>query len=290
MVTIPGWSADHELALTRALTHLEELDIQVGRWRDAEPYRIFSDFDVEARTYHFWIDPEPFDPGPFSVLAADCLSNLNTALNYLVFELAVVFTRPLPDDVAGDCEFPMFGNVDRQGTPVDGARLFGLYGRKRIRGLPPDAQAIVERLQPYQRGDDFKIHPLWILHELARISRHRFLHAGVVAFAGVNLRDVDAIRRAIGPGTSEIAFEVFTSRVEGRTHIGSLTVEASPAYPEMNMHVHPTLDVVFPDGTPSFETDRGGFTPAGSMIATLRTIYDFIVHDVVPPLADHLGS
>lgn len=50
--------------------------------------------------------------------------------------------------------------------------------RRRIRGVVPQAAAIIERLQPYRRRDlgrDYRLHPLWVLNALENIDKHRRL-------------------------------------------------------------------------------------------------------------------
>jgi len=47
---------------------------------------------------------------------------------------------------------------------------------RKVGGIAPVARTIVEGLQPYRRGQNFASHPLWVLHELSRIDKHRLPH------------------------------------------------------------------------------------------------------------------
>ena len=45
--------------------------------------------------------------------------------------------------------------------------------KDQIRDILPAALPVIESLQPYQRGDRFQTHPLWILNRLVTIDKHR---------------------------------------------------------------------------------------------------------------------
>jgi hypothetical protein len=91
----------------------------------------------------------------FGVIIGEILHNLRSGLDNLVFALASAFTKPLPDDVTEQSEFPIFGDANRRGVPGCGPTLSRDNGRKKIRGWNPLAQAVVEGLQSYQRGSRF---------------------------------------------------------------------------------------------------------------------------------------
>ena len=49
----------------------------------------------------------------------------------------------------------------------------GRYIIKKVWDMPCEAIAVIKSLQPYQRGNAFRDHPLWHLNELSNIDKHR---------------------------------------------------------------------------------------------------------------------
>jgi hypothetical protein len=60
--------------------------------------------------------------------------------------------------------FPIYEEEDAKSE-----KLF----QKRVKGMPPDAIAIIRELQPYNRSPAYRQHPLWQLNELGNIDKHR---------------------------------------------------------------------------------------------------------------------
>ena len=167
-------------------------------------------FGQGVLTAYVTAEQPPTDP--ISLLIGDAMHNLRSALDVLAFSLAAAHTKPLPKEIADRSEFPIFGNENGDGRDLfhrvnkkTGRPAFG-SGLIKIDGWHPGAQAAVERLQPYKRGNEFRSDPLWLLHELDRISKHRLLHVGIAASAGTGWKlepPVEALNiRAIGPASS----------------------------------------------------------------------------------------
>src|SRR5918998_2842474 len=209
----------HELALMRALHHLQELECQVASWRERDGYLVIHNFERESGEYVVLVEEvNAPSTATFSGIVGDCLHNLSSSLNFLVFDLARAYTNPLPEKVADKLAFPIFGNVDRQGRSGTGPRSFRSGRKERIGSLAPGAQTEIEGLQPYQRGNTFTEDPLWRLHELARFNRHRFLHLAVVALSGMVL-DPAATSNAILGRSGPWTLQVHEGFVEGRTEV-----------------------------------------------------------------------
>ncbi len=163
----------HERRLDRALYHLDSLKAEVRAWADERPYRTWTDFDVNPLYKLVWV--EVLDPPPIelSLIIGDCIHNLRAALDNLVYELALAHHGGrVPSNIERKSAFPIF---------TDSAE----FVRKRknmIGGIAPAAQAIIEGLQPYNRGDQrFWRSPLWQINQLSNEDKHRLPH--VVFFA-----------------------------------------------------------------------------------------------------------
>ena len=225
---------------------------------------------------------------PISLLIGDTLHNLRSALDNLAYSLASAYTQPLSQKIADASEFPIFGDEDRQGNTGVGGSLFNQRDRRgnpargsglsKIEGWDPGAQTVVEGLQPYKQGKDFRTDPLWILHELDRLDKHRLLHTTVAAAAGT-LWDISAFRniRCIGPGFVESC----STTIETDTSIGRICgVHLIDPSSEMHVEIRPVLFVAFTAGAPV-----AGGQP---VVETLAAIYNYIATTVIPLLASYL--
>ena len=224
----------------------------------------------------------------FSLLIGDALHNLRSALDALAYSFAVAFTKPLPKEIANSSEFPVFGDEDGKGIPGVGNTMFHQTSKKgdpvpgsglfKIRGCDPGVQTIIEGLQPYKRGNAFRSHPLWVLHDLDRISKHRLLHTTVAAFYGTTW-DIQRFRnvRCIGPGM----VVSLAGRIETDTPISRI-YGIHPIDPNAEVHVEiqPAIDIAFAPGTPGVDGEP--------VLSTLANLYGYIVTDVLPPLLGFL--
>lgn len=165
---------DHDLKLNRALQHIERLKVEVERWLGGNPYSITIEFDPERRENALWVNALRPPPDEFSLLIGECLHNLRSALDSLVYALAIPeHGNPLPRAVAKRVQFPVA--EDSEG-----------FGRMkwRIGDIPSGAQAEIEGLQPYnRRPDDPTRNPLYILNELSNIDKYRLPHLMLFALA-----------------------------------------------------------------------------------------------------------
>lgn len=223
-----------------------------------------------------------------SVIIGDALHNMRSGLDTLAYTLSRAYTNPLPQDIASSSEFPIFGDEDARGTSgVGNARFHQTKkdgspapgsGLHKIRGWDPAAQTLVERLQPYHEGANFRTHPLWMLHDLDRTNKHRLLHTTVAAFEGT-LWDINEFAniRAIGPGVVQsLGGSLDTENVIGRIY------GLHPVDPRTEMHVKiiPALDVAFSRQAPA--------APGASVVGTLSSIQTYLTDTVIPTLAPFL--
>ena len=180
---------DHKVKLDRAWEHLEDLRGKAARWFGGDHHRLRIEPDPDDNDFVFvMLSADRPPPDLFSVVIGDCLHGFRSALDALAYELASAHTKPLTDEIAEQSEFPIFGNSDGKG-----AQRFANGGRRKIRGIHPDAQAIIETLQPYHKGD-WGTFPLWVLHDLDRIKKHRLLHSVVAATSAASV-DESGLRR-----------------------------------------------------------------------------------------------
>lgn len=170
-----------------SLQHLERLATIANEWAGKREYSITQEPDLnDPGNTAFYVDQVVPPPADLPFLIGDFLQALRNSLDHLAFALASAHSGPLPDEVAQSSEFPIFGDKDRKGRAGTGATRFASLdpggGRHKIRGVSPEAQAIIEALQPYHGGNDYSDHPLWRLHVLSVIDKHEATTVLEVAF------------------------------------------------------------------------------------------------------------
>ena len=99
-----------------------------------------------------------------SILAGDVLYNLRSCLDHLVHQLIVSDTGVEP--TYRTYEFPIFRNE----------KQFDELRNRMLRDVSPEAVTRIRELQPF-RAETPAESPLWLLHELHSLDRHRLLLA-----------------------------------------------------------------------------------------------------------------
>lgn len=100
-----------------------------------------------------------------SIFAGDCLHNLRSALDHLVWQLVV--TNPIPSVPSVNNQFPICSDPKAWDSAVN-------TKRGRLDGVPSKAVAIIEEFQPYHFTPD-TIHPLTWLRDLSNLDKHQTL-------------------------------------------------------------------------------------------------------------------
>jgi hypothetical protein len=263
------------LKLGRARKQLQDLEVVIKQWLAEGHYTVVTKADKERPYYVVLATAETIPLDPFSILIGEFIQSLRSGLDHLVFGLAAKFTVPLPGDIAKDSEFPIFGDIDSKGRSGAGAGMFRNNGLRKIRGLDPRAQAIIEALQPYHRGNAFTTDPLWKMHELSRVDKHRDFHLIAYHFEGAFLNIPKCRNAKLGPGIIDIK----DGPIEQDTIIARYP--ATPVFPSLKMHVdfQPAVDIAFP---------QGSAVAGEKVIDALTSMYNHIVQNVVRPLEPFL--
>lgn len=256
----------HELKLQRAAQHLEKLKAEVFRWEEGEGYSLLIQPDSKPPHYVAYAEiDEPVDEGRFAFLIGDFLHNARAALDYLACALGDAGAAGgfMLEDVATETMFPIVGGVDIDGTEWGGSDVFQRRAARRLSTVVEPARAVIESLQPYKTGGRlWSSEPLWILNELARFDRHRFLHLGIARAGGFRLdpdrsRNVRLTDLSAETGTygllEGLAFEDRAeSEAMGVPHrypdgamLARFTAEPIDPGKEMEMHFEGALEITF---------------------------------------------
>jgi hypothetical protein len=183
--------------LERASKHIEDLCVIQESWLGTGAYTLASQRNAETGRVVVRAKIKSLPPPVFSLALGDAVHALRTALDHLALELAVANHRPqaVPPDAERASEFPIFATYvgndpgsevfhrvrKKTGKPAPGS------GLHKLQGIHPDAIKAIEGIQPYHRGPTYSEDPLWLIHELDRIDKHRRLSLTACAMGGVGI-------------------------------------------------------------------------------------------------------
>lgn len=235
---------EHERKLNRAAQHFEQLKAQVRGWEEGQGYTLRVKPD--GHPPHYVVRAEvlrPVEDEPFPLVLGDFLQNARAALDYVAGALGDVGVGgAMTERDALATMFPITRSPERFAEIVE----------RRLPTVTQPVRAAIEDLQPYKTGDDlWNYEPLWILNELARLDRHRFLQVGYERIGMIRLnpdtsRNVNLtdMHEAVGSFRSlqVSAWEdAEIERAEGRTDVEDsailATFTATPIDPSQEMHM-----------------------------------------------------
>ncbi|MDP9238656.1 MAG: hypothetical protein M3P30_14880 [Chloroflexota bacterium] len=195
--------------LIRAYEQIKMLHSEIIDMSDARRMPVAEQFDHEGGEIYRWtLVASVLAPPEFrlSVIVGEIIHDLRSALDNLACALAYQNSQSRCEST----EFPIFSDSKK-------------FRRKRSRligEIDPDAQAIIEGLQPYHRGQDFRCDPLWMLYQLSNIDKHRLFHLTTWVIDGANFdvdpgSDVDIIekRTLVERGVAEYGTPLAYARI-----------------------------------------------------------------------------
>jgi hypothetical protein len=252
-----------------ASKHIEGLRQLTQAWLGTNAYTLVLQTNAgTGRTVvHARISKPP--PPELALMVGDAVHALRATLDHLALELAVAFHRPktIPAQLEETSEFVIIGVADE----TRGAHSFDSAAGSKLKGIDPKARDAIKALQPYHRKAAYSEHPLWVIHELDRIDKHRRLSLTAYAMGGVG----------IGAGPS------------GFAHIGHLHMErAGHSGPVVDGSVVAIFTALNSQFQMNFTRDLTLAEPslpnALFVVQTLTTLRDFVRTEVVPTLTPFL--
>ncbi len=156
--------------IRRAEKHLTDLQAEVRTFNSGHPYTVAESFEgnkqKRVRRLEFTATPEDTD---IPVIAADVIYNLRSCLEHLMGAL-------VPRKERTSVEFPIFFEGVWEAI-VPGEDQQRIKSRLRwasvVKSLPPEAIAVLKRLQPPQNGGESN--GLRIINRISNKDRHRNL-------------------------------------------------------------------------------------------------------------------
>lgn len=150
--------------LDRAAEHIKTLNEIVRKWYDTKPLRVIpKQFNSNDMTYTFRVEYAPI-PLSFGIIAGDIFHNLRSALDHLVWQLALLTTSAPFDRTA----FPICINDNGESRR---------HIKRLLQHVTDDARQVIDSLQPYHTGDveEAKTHALWFIDQMSNFDKHRII-------------------------------------------------------------------------------------------------------------------
>jgi hypothetical protein len=194
-----------QLKFDWASKNLDLLHDEIRGLVNKDTHGVLDKYDPKHGEYVRYILGE--DPPPrWSLLIGDVAHNFRSCLDHIAWQLAIARSPTgKPEDYwenVGQIAFPIFksrskyrGQPNRKPAKQPVWRLDGV--------LQPHGRQM-RKCQPYMRRDAPESHPLWLLHGLSNIDKHRVLHTTVVDIDDPIPAAPTLSRKVIDPETGEI--------------------------------------------------------------------------------------
>jgi hypothetical protein len=154
------------LKVVRAQEHLDSLKVAIGEYEKANPYSVTIDNNPKEIGGKANVTKHP--DTRLSAIIGDCLHNLSSALDYVMWEIAGTFAgRPLVAAPIGDDKpyFPLWdspSSFTKYITRLNDPRRWNYK-------IPDPVISAFERVQPYQAGYG----RLGLFKTLVNVDKHR---------------------------------------------------------------------------------------------------------------------
>jgi hypothetical protein len=175
------------LKIERAKKHADDLETEIERFGDSEPYEIETQGDVKngPGCYRIKGTPKPL-PDDLPLIAGDAVHNLRSALDH--------FACGAVAKVTGNTAFPIW-----RATPTPTRNEWRGEVKGKLKGASHSLITAVGQLQAYETGHGQRI---WAVGDLDRIDKHRLLIAisGAKVVTILDMADIaEAAFREINP-------------------------------------------------------------------------------------------
>jgi hypothetical protein len=220
---------------------------------DGHPFRLVHQYDPRGGVYTVRVEVERAIPAEVPALAMHVLHDASAALDALASALAS------PEGSAAPAvRFPIHDSLPQ----------FAQRSRRPLAGMPDEAQATIEALQPYHTFGGYRNDPLWLLREL-RASEPLRLAAG--ALQGDTAFGVNTKRHVEIMGDLHVVPGAF----DAGAVIASVAARVAGPDPKLDLFLRPRLVLALAADGPA----RGA-----GLLETLGTICDHVEQVVIAPL------
>jgi hypothetical protein len=156
----PSSKAQITLKIKRAKDHVADLDREIRRFLESNPYKVATKRDPATRKLIYYVSSVQCTPDRLPLIAGDAVQNLMSALDHLAYQLVLSDTNGSPPNPSW-IYFPI----------ADDAAKYEAKKQGKMQGADQKTFDAIDALKPYKGGNDL----LWILYRLNNIEKHRLL-------------------------------------------------------------------------------------------------------------------
>jgi hypothetical protein len=250
------------MKLKRADFHLQSLQAAMKGFVDGNPYDTWDDPTEPKPPYieSFIIRAKEKQRPPreeWGAMIGDVVHNLRSALDHLVWELTKWHQ-------GGEPSPPIPSSWRKIGFPIyktDNAESHGKI-EAMLWGIEPSLKTSFEQLQPFTIAEP-EDHPLWLLHDLWNIDKHRHVHIAVVQ---TELQSVGYL--AAGKGVFELTKGREAELADNAELLRVHRSEAVSNLPGMYLQLRGGVHIRFGPGSPA---------EGLSVLETLDRLYGLVI-------------
>lgn len=166
--------------LARSQEHIQTIKDEVVPWTDRHPYSILQECNADSTRYSLILRVNELPPFQrWSLIIADAFNNLRTALDHLVFTVAMHEATPNPPVHEERLQFPIADTRKRFDGMVNDGNYLG--------AISDPIKTAIEAAQPYNRPHPDLPPLLSILRDLTNRDKHRLLQMAFGALAEGNI-------------------------------------------------------------------------------------------------------
>lgn len=236
------------IKLQRAEEHFGQLRLEQLTFLSRNPYRILREHDLgKGEPHYLWrakiVEHPPYEK--WASLIGECAHSLRAALEHTAYSLVNT-----PAFVTEKTAFPI----------LDDRSKWASSHPKDLPGVTPQVLAEVENVQPYNRWKNQD--PLWIVHMLDIIDKHRRLHLVDATVQGTYWKARHGILTPIEGGIGPFK--------DGAV-VGRFKLEPDPPDTRMEMETQFEFGIALGKGEP------GEGQPALSVLEYLRSYVGGVV-------------
>jgi hypothetical protein len=252
-VTLGPELASCWLKIGRAEEHFNIFQSELSAWTNDSPYTIRREVRLDGGRHTIVVDIQKVPPiDRWSLIAGDCVGNLRSSLDHLIYALAVRNTGKNPPPDARKLQFPICDSE----TSFQGEKKRG-----RVNGLSTSTGNLIERIQPYNKWHAHLPSLLSVLRDFSDQDKHRLLNIALSHVTSGQINFVPPRRTAVpiywlkNPITtgSQIAF-----------------FELDPPEPDVQYEVQVTFGITIAH-TPG---------PQGRHVSPLATVLNSLIAEV----------
>ena len=164
--------------LGRAKEHFETLKTELTAWQKLNPYSVRKEHNSDGSRHSLiFVGDSTKELERWSLICGDCVHNIRSALDHLVYGLAIQHSRENPPPNERNLQFPICGSRTHFDTKGNW-----------IAPLSDAAKTFIERVQPYNRLDPVNPSMLGILADFDNSDKHRLLNVTLALARTVEIK------------------------------------------------------------------------------------------------------